>query len=297
MYAAAGIRLDDDLPKLHEKQLNAGVQQPKLQGVQTCGMVYRFSTSARQRHLAGRKVFAVVLDKQCHPIFSSQEGHQTVKCCGCRQQLIEVLGQSMADEVIALQAGSVPKAPQAQPIAGIATDPAMPQQQSSPGTVKDAIDVHASQAAAEVLHHQADAAIPAGSQLADSLALNRRHDGKGSLEDDVGSAVRSAVAETDVKLKTDQQDSAISVAEGSEGQVSPEAAGGSNTAAAGRTPPLGLTVLRSNPRFAVKPVKPAVDADAVEVNDPEGGLEGSTAALCITDVLIEWQHLIFCSFT
>ena len=197
----------------------------------------------------------------------------------------------MADEVIALRAGSMPEAPQAQPTAGIATALAMLQQQSSPATVNNASNVHASQAAAEDLHHQADAAIPAGSQLADSLALASSRDGKASQEVGVGSAVGSTAS--DLETGTDQQDSAaISVAEGTEGHVSPEAAGGSNTAAAGKMPPPGVTVLRSNPRFAIKPVKPALDADAVVVNGQEEGLEGSTTSCCIRRLLPEWQHVV-----
>lgn len=186
----------------------------------------------------------------------------------------------------------MPEASQAQPIAGIVTGPDMPQQQSSPATCNNASDAHSSQAAAEVLHHQADAVIPAGSQLADSLALNSRHDGKGSQEDGVASAIKSAAADSDVKLQTDQQDSAASsIAEGAEAQVSPEAAGGSggDTAAAGRPPPPGVTLLPSNPRFAIKPVKPAVDADDLVVNGHKAGSEGSTAAHCIRKLLTQWQ--------
>lgn len=204
-----------------------------------------------------------------------------------RQQLTEVLGQAMADEVIALRAGSVPKAPQAQPIAGIATGPAMLQQQSSPATADNTSDAHASQAAAEVLHDQADAAIPAGSQLADALALNNNRDGKASQEDGTASAIGPAAAESDVEVETDPQDSAASsIAQTAEAQVSHKPALGGDTAAAGRTPPPGVTVLHSNPRFATKPVKPAVDAEHPVVNARKEGVEGSTVASCITKAFI-----------
>lgn len=205
----------------------------------------------------------------------------------------------MADEVIALRAGSVPKALQAQPMAGIATGPAIPQQQSSPVMANNASDAHASQAAAEVLHLQADAVIPAGSQLANSLALNSSYDGKASQEEGAASATGSAATDSDVKLQADQQDSAASsIAEGAEAQVSPEAAGGGDKDAAGRTPPPGVIVLCSNPRFAIKPVKPAMDAADLVVNGHEGGSEGSTAAHCIKELSTDaCDPHRFCSFT
>lgn len=190
----------------------------------------------------------------------------------------------MADEVIALRAGSTSEAPQAQPVADTA-----PLQQSSPAAISKGSDAQVSQAAAQVsqadaedLHLQADAAIPAGSQLAESLELVNSDDMAASQKEGAAGAVEVAAADLHVRSATDQQDPADSnTTEGAEGQVAPEATGSSAAAAAVRMPPRGLTVLRSNPRFATKPITPAVDAESTVISGRGGDSAGSTVVCCI----------------
>ena len=202
-------------------------------------------------------------------------------CFWCRQQLVEVLGQAMADEVITLRAGSSSEAPKTQPVADTA-----PLQPSSPAAISKASDAQVSQAAAEDLHLQADAAIPAGSQLAESLARVSSDDEAASQKGGTASAVGSTAADLHVRAESDQQDPPAdsSTAEGAEGQVAPEApeaTSSSPAAAAGRMPPRGVTVLRSDPRFASKPINPAVNTDSSEISGRAGGSPGSNVACCI----------------
>lgn len=197
----------------------------------------------------------------------------------------------MADQVMALRAASTPEAAQAPPVAGTAP------QQASPATSGKASDAQASQAAADDLHHQADAAIPAGSQLATSLATSlastSRNTGKASQEAGAEGAVSpglksasgSAEAVPGVQSEADKQGpAASSTTEEAEDQVAPEAAGSSHMGAAGRTPPPDVKMLRSNPRFATKLIKQGPDADGSVVNSHEGGsakTAGSTVYHCV----------------
>lgn len=195
----------------------------------------------------------------------------------------------MADEVIALRAGSTSEAPKAQPV----TDTA-PLKLGSPAAISKASHAQVSQAAAEDLHLQADAAIPAGSQLAESLALVSGDDMAAGQKDGTAAAVGSTAADLQVGSATHQQDPLAdsSTAEGAEGQVAPEATGSSAAAAAGRMPPRGLTVLRSNPRFASKPINTAVDAESTVVSGGGGGSAGSLlSSLLHPDTVMWWQHV------
>lgn len=203
---------------------------------------------------------------------------------------MEVLGQATADEVIALRAASVPEAPQALLVAGT-----VPAQRPTPATPSKASDAHASEAAADDLHHQADAVIPAGSQLEQSLAVTSSNDSKRqgndadaavSGSDEVAS--RSAVKDAIVPAEADQQDGGASSTAGDADQQAPDSAGGGHVAAAGRTAPPGVTVLRSNPRFASRPVKSAPDADSPTADKPEGDFAtaaGNTVSCCCRQVV------------
>lgn len=183
----------------------------------------------------------------------------------------------MADEVIALRAGSTSEAPQAQPVADTTQ-----LKLASPAAISKASDAQVSQAAAEDLHVQADAAIPAGSQLAESLALVSSDDTAAGQKDGAASAVGSTTADAHEGSATDQQGpSASGTSEGVKAQVAPEGTSSSAAAAAGREPPHGLTVLRSNPRFASKPITTAVDAESIVISGGGGGSAGSTVACCI----------------
>ncbi|KAL3159120.1 hypothetical protein ABBQ32_011114 [Trebouxia sp. C0010 RCD-2024] len=192
-----------------------------------------------------------------------------------RQQLVEVLGEATADEVIALRAASVPEAPQAQLGAGT-----VPAQQATPATPSKASDAQASEAAADDLHHQADAVIPAGSQLAQSLAVTNSDDSERSQGNGADRAVsgsdeiasRSAATDADVLAEADQQDGGASSTAGDADQQGPEPADSSYVGASGRMAPPGVTVLRSNPRFASRPLKSAPDADSPAADKPKGDL-------------------------
>lgn len=198
---------------------------------------------------------------------------------------MEVLGQAMADEVFALRATSTHEAPQAQLGPGAA-----PAQQQTPAALSKPTDAHASEAAADDLHHQADAVIPPGSQLAYSLAATSSNDRKLSQQDGADDAVLagSAAADPEVQAEADQRESGASSTAGAADQQATEAAGSSHMAAAGRTPPPGVTVLRSNPRFASTPKEPAADAVSPVVGktgEESAMAEGDTAVCCHRQVV------------
>lgn len=170
----------------------------------------------------------------------------------------------MADEVIALRGQITPEVPvsqhgTAQPATAAATASATSQ---------------AEQAAAADLHDQAAASIPQHSQLAQSLAsadpiqasaaaadANPGSEQPGAAIDELASQEEAGAVDvrpgSDTQLADDQQDTDASTA------IRPAAAGKPpQAAAASKLASSGVTVVRSNPRFASKPVKE--DADVTQ---------------------------------
>lgn len=196
-----------------------------------------------------------------------------------RQQLIDILGQATADEVIALRGQITPEAPitqhgTAQPATAAATASATSQ---------------AEQAAAADLHDQAAASIPQHSQLAQSLAsadpiqasaaaadantgIDEAREQPGAAIDELASQEEAGAVNarpgSDNKLADDQQDTDASTAN------RPAAAGKPPQAAvASKLASSGVTVVRSNPRFASKLVK-----EDAEVTQSGAQAEESAAA-------------------
>ncbi|DBA89641.1 TPA: hypothetical protein ACH3X2_004535 [Trebouxia sp. C0005] len=194
-----------------------------------------------------------------------------------RQQLVDVLGQATADEVIALREHMSREASASQPDAALAsTDEAAAATSAS-------IPSQAAQAAAEDLHNQAAAAIPQDSSLAQTLPPAEK--------DQVLAA--TAGTTTDISVADAQSPAAVqaepagsaeaintkafdSVADADDsGHVSNDASPTAAPQASARSKlaSSGITVVRSNPRFASKP--PREESDAVQSGDAQ---ETGTAA-------------------
>ena len=195
---------------------------------------------------------------------------------------MDILGQATADEVIALRASITPESAPAQPAAASAL-------LKQPGSVSvgHVTDSQASQAAAADLHDQASAAIPAGSQLADALADADSASTGGSkrsglpavtdipLTAAAAPAVSSGNSEAGI-AQLSQSD--VDAAEKAEAQVKAVAASSSPPTAASKPSPSGVTLVRSNPRFASKPIKLEPTADSQEP-EPSDKAEGN-ALVC-----------------
>ena len=200
---------------------------------------------------------------------------------GCRQQLVDILGQATADEVIALRTPVASEIAAAQPASGVDRH-----QQSGTAPIGKATDSQTSQAAAADLHDQASAAIPAGSQLANALAdadtasiSISKHSGPPAVSViSLSTAAAAAAAATVDSVKTEADTAQLSqpgvdAAVEAEAQVKAEAASSTPWPAAGRPSPSAVTVVRSNPRFASKPIKlePAADSQEPEPADKAEG--------------------------
>ncbi len=188
---------------------------------------------------------------------------------------MDVLGQATADEVIALRGHMSPEASASQPDAALAS-PA-----GTAAAINAIVPSQAAQAAAEDLHNQAAAAIPQDSSLAQTLA---------SAEKDHVLAATAGTT-TDIPVADGQSPAAVKAEStaaqaGSVDAVDPKAAGRMADADDGahvsrdaspiaapqasvrsKLASSGVTVVRSNPRFASK--LPREESDAVQSGDAQ----------------------------
>ncbi len=207
----------------------------------------------------------------------------------CRQQLVDVLGQATADEVIALRGHMSPEASASQPDAALASPAGIAVATSA------TVPSQAAQAA-EDLHAQAAAAIPQDSSLAQAST---------SAEKDQVSAATAGTT-TDIPVADGQSPAAVK-AEPAAAQadsadaVNPKAAGrmadaddGAHVSrnaspiaapqalARSKLASSGVTVVRSNPRFARKPSRE--ELDAVQSGDAQETAAAAKGARSCLDV-------------
>lgn len=191
---------------------------------------------------------------------------------------MEILGQDAADEVIAMRGQLTADAPAGQSQAA-AAGPASKQPKATNGS-RPHIQ---GQAAASELHDQAAAAIPQGSQLAQALACTNT---------DLAAATsgRDAQDQTDDAPKPDLPIEHVSsdlagVSEGDSADVAQTGPAGDTAvdpvAPSSKLASSGVTSVRSNPRFASKPVKeePFAVQPVVEANKAAASAEGTCLRL------------------
>ncbi|DBB12023.1 TPA: hypothetical protein ACH3X3_006138 [Trebouxia sp. C0006] len=205
-----------------------------------------------------------------------------------RQQLVDVLGQAIADEVIALRGHMSPEASASQPAAA----PASPA--GTAAAINATVPSQAAQAAAEDLHNQAAAAIPHDSSLAQTLTSAETDQGSAATAGtttDIPAADEQSVPAAEAEMAAAQADSADAVDLKAAGRMVDADDGGhvSNDACPIAAPQAsvrsklassGVTVVRSNPRFASKP--PREESDAVQSGDAQetaGAAKGNDAAV------------------
>ena len=187
---------------------------------------------------------------------------------------MDVLGQATADEVIALRGHMSPEASASQPDAAPA----------SPAGIAAAINAtvpsQAAQAAAEDLHNQAAAAIPHDSSLAQTLTSGKDQvlAATADTTTDISVADGQSLAAVKAEPAAAQADSADAVDPKAAGRMADADDGGhvSNDASPIAAPQAsarsklassGVTVVRSNPRFASK--LPREESDAVQSGDAQ----------------------------
>lgn len=199
-----------------------------------------------------------------------------------RQQLVDTVGQVTADEVIALR-GQSPEAPASQPDAALAS-PA-----GTAASMSATVPSQAVEAVAEDLHDQAAAAIPQDSSLAQTPTSEDMvsADTAGTTTD-MPAADEQALAAVKAEPAAAQAGSADAVdpkaairrADAGDGahvnqDASPIAA--PQASARSKLVSSGVTVVRSNPRFASKP--PREESHAVQSGDAQETAKGNDAAL------------------
>ena len=207
-----------------------------------------------------------------------------------------ILGHAAADDVIALRA-SLPQeaAPVQSAVSGV-----LPLANVMASAAKPTDTQAASAAAADDLHEQADAAIPAGSQLAASLADADSQIKTGSQatdstpgRDDMLPNSASSAGQVKSEYDATQSDPSALVqgnahvdAETAQDAAFKATAVNSTSKHAGSRPlPSGVTVVRSNPRFASKPIKQEIDAQEYMGSSPESTVKaegGLPCCNCIT---------------
>ncbi|DBA94232.1 TPA: hypothetical protein ACH3X1_001855 [Trebouxia sp. C0004] len=203
-----------------------------------------------------------------------------------RQQLVDVLGQATADEVIALRGQMSPEPSASQPDAALAS-PA-----GTAAAIKTNVPSQAAQAAAENLHDQA--AIPQDSSLAQAstsaekdevLAVTADTTTDIPVADEQSLAAvkaESVVAQAGAAEAMDTKFSGRMVDADNSGHVSKDTSPTTAPQASARSKLASsdVTVVRSNPRFASKP--PVEDLDAVQSGDAQettAAAKGIDAAL------------------
>lgn len=202
---------------------------------------------------------------------------------------MDVLGQATADEVIALRGHMSPEASASQPDAALAS-PA-----GTAAAINATVPSQAAQAAAEDLHNQAAAAIPHDSSLAQTLTSAEKDQGPAATAGtttDIPAADEQSVPAAEAETAAAQADSADAVdlkAAGrmvdadDSGHVSNDACpiAAPQASVRSKLASSGVTVVRSNPRFASKP--PREESDAVQSGDAQetaGAAKGARSYLC-----------------
>lgn len=195
-----------------------------------------------------------------------------------RLQLVNILGQDAADEVIAMRGQLTADAPADQSQAA-AAGPASKQPKATNGS-RPQIQ---GQAAASELHDQAAAAIPQGSQLAQALACT---------DTDLAAAATNGRDAQDQTADAPKPDSPIEhvssdlagVSEGDNADVAHTGPAGDTAvdpvAPSSKLASSGVTSVRSNPRFASKPGKeePVAVQPVVEANKAAASAEDKAGA-------------------
>ncbi len=188
---------------------------------------------------------------------------------------MDVLGQATADEVIALRGHMSPEASASQPDAALAS-PA-----GTAAAINATIPPQAAQEAAEDLHDPAAAAIPQDSSLAQTLtSAEKEHvsaatagtttdipaaDGQSlaAVKAEPAAAQAGAADAVDSKAaaRMADADDGGHVSRNASPNAAPQASARSKLASS------GVTVVRSNPRFASKPLRE--ESDAVQSGDAQ----------------------------
>ena len=201
----------------------------------------------------------------------------------CRQQLVETVGQATADEVIALRGQMSPEAPASQPDAALAS-PA-----GTAASMNATVPSQLVEAVAEDLPDQAAAAIPQDSSLAQTPTSEDMvsADTAGTTTDIPAADVQAlaAVKAEPAAAQAGSSDAvdpkaAIRRADAGDGaHVSKDASPIAAPQASARSKLVssGVTVVRSNPRFASKP--PREESDAVQSGDAEETAKGARSCL------------------
>ena len=212
---------------------------------------------------------------------------RTLPCvAGFRQQLVQVLGQATADEVIALR-GQTAEPPAAEPVAAKA-DTADWQPPSN--SVTEAGSSQAAQDAAMELHEQAAATISDSSELPQTAASEPPSAEDVAVSDQGPLDEAARAAQTDLTGASADSGSVERTAAGDLTGVDSETQGsGAQAAAAGASTPSQapaanrteldrVTVVLSNPRFGTKSVKQEADAKqpAVKSEETLAAVEGDS---------------------
>lgn len=186
----------------------------------------------------------------------------------CRQQLVDVLGQATADEVIALRGQLRPEASASQPDAALASTA------KAAAATNATVPSQAAQAAAEDLHAQAAAAIPQDSSLAQiltSAATAGTTTDIPAADEQPLAAVKAEPAAAQAgaadAMDTKASDRMVDADDGGDVSRDTRPVAAPQALASSKLASSGVTVVRNNPRFASKP--PREDSDAVQSGDAQ----------------------------